>query len=58
MHLKFWTKIKRRMRISFLLLPLFSLGGCKDTDKTNEPKETRGALMERIEKEKEKETAG
>ena len=54
MHLKFWTKIKRRMRISFLLLPLFSLGGCKDTDKTNEPKETRGAIMERIEKEKEK----
>ena len=46
------------MRISFLLLILFYLGGCKDTDKTNEPKETRGALMEGTEKEKEKETAG
>ena len=45
------------MRISLLLLTLVSLSGCKDTDKKGEPKDTRGALMERIEKEKEKETA-
>ena len=44
------------MRISLLLLILFSLGGCKDTNKKDEPKDSRGALMERIEKEKEKET--
>ena len=45
------------MRIGLLLLTLLSLSGCKDTNRKDEPKETRGALMERIEKEKEKETA-
>ena len=44
------------MKISLLLLTLVSLSGCRDTDKKDEPKDTRGALMERIEKEKEKET--
>ena len=47
------------MRISLLLLTLVSILGCEDTDENDEPRETRGALMERIgtEKEKEKETA-
>ena len=45
------------MRISLLLLTFLSLSGCKDANRKDEPKETRGALMERIEKEKEKETA-
>ena len=49
------------MRISLLLLSLVSILGCEVTDENDEPRETRGALMERIgtekEKEKEKETA-
>ena len=44
------------MRISLILLTLVSILGCKDTKKNDEPKETRGELMERIEREKERRT--
>ena len=44
------------MRISLILLTLVSILGCKDTKKNDEPKETRGELMERIEREKERKT--
>ncbi len=43
------------MRISLLVVTLLSIVGCEDTDENDEPRETRGALMERIETEKEKE---
>ena len=43
------------MRISLLLLSLVSILGCEVTDENDEPRETRGALMERIGTEKEKE---
>ena len=45
------------MRIFLILLTLVSLLGCKDTEKNEEPKETRGELMERIEREKGGKTA-
>ena len=44
------------MRISLILLTLGSILGGKDTKKNDEPKETRGELMERIEREKERKT--
>ena len=44
------------MRIPLILLTLVSILGCKDTKKNDEPKETRGELMERIEREKERKT--
>ena len=44
------------MRIPLILLALVSILGCKDTKKSDEPKETRGELMERIEREKERKT--
>ena len=43
------------MKISLILLTLAFILGCKDTgenDKPDKPRETRGALMERIEREK------
>ena len=42
------------MRISLILLTIVSTLGCKDIKKNEEPKETRGELMERIEREKER----
>ena len=45
------------MRISFILLTIVSTLGCKDIKKNEEPKETRGELMERIEREKGGKTA-
>tara|TARA_A100001035_G_scaffold34218_1_gene22884 strand:+ start:690 stop:890 length:201 start_codon:yes stop_codon:yes gene_type:complete len=44
------------MRISLILLTIVSTLGCKDIKKNEEPKETRGELMERIEREKERRT--
>ena len=44
------------MRMPLILLTLVSILGCKDTKKNDEPKETRGELMERIEREKERKT--
>lgn len=53
----YFATVSYLMRISLLLIALVSIIGCKDTDENDEAKETRGALMERIGKEKEKETA-
>ena len=45
------------MRISLIFFTLVFILGCKDTKKSEEPKETRGELMERIEREKGRKTA-
>tara|TARA_A100000164_G_scaffold263563_1_gene235416 strand:- start:124 stop:315 length:192 start_codon:yes stop_codon:yes gene_type:complete len=55
----YFVTVSYLMRISLLVVTLLSIVGCEDTDENDEPRETRGALMERIgtEKEKEKEAA-
>ena len=52
----YFSAMSQLMRISLILLTLVSILGCKDTKKNDEPKETRGELMERIEREKERKT--
>ena len=52
----YFAAISLLMRISLILLTIVSTLGCKDIKKNEEPKETRGELMERIEREKERKT--